>query len=206
MRTMWRIGGMILLLLLAPFLLISVSCVSGGVKSAGEESAFVRIWDEGREGTVTAIACDAAGGIYCAGFTESSGKCETLLLKYESSGTLLWAKSWGTKSRDVLSAVAVDSAGNVYAAGGTQCDYEKSQGDALLLKYSSSGKLEWALTWATGWDDSISAIAIDTAGNIRCGENFHHASQRGASIRFLRRSFWGNSSNEISLTIADCGV
>jgi uncharacterized delta-60 repeat protein len=128
---------------------------------------FVKTWGGSNDDSLSAVSVDSAGNIYCAGYTESFGADgDALLLKYDSSGALLWAKTWGGSGLDILNAVAVDSAGNIYCAGATYSF--DAAGDALLLKYDSSGTLQWAKTWGgSGWD-ILNAVAIDSAGNIYC--------------------------------------
>jgi hypothetical protein len=118
---------------------------------------------------VHAVAVDSQGSIYCAGWTSSfgAGWYDTLLLKYDSSGTLAWARTWGGSNDDYLCAVAVTPGGNIYCAGYTQC-FGAGWWDALLLKYSSSGALVWARTWGGGYSNYLSAVAVDSLGSAYC--------------------------------------
>jgi len=126
---------------------------------------FVKTWGGSSGDSLYAVAVDSTGNIYCAGVTYSFGAGgDALLLKYDSSGTLQWAKTWSGSSWDILSAVAVDSAGNIYCAGYFGAGYS----NALLLKYDSSGALQWAKTWGGSSWDILSAVAVDSAGNIYC--------------------------------------
>jgi hypothetical protein len=82
-----------------------------------------------------AIALDADANIYMAGYfcgatikfspftltnantNISSATSDLFLTKYDSSGTVLWAKRTGSVGDDVASSVAVDNAGGVYVVG-----------------------------------------------------------------------------------------
>jgi hypothetical protein len=81
-----------------------------------------------------AIALDASGGIYVAGYTYSTdfpvtdgaaqaalgGQCDAFLFKLTPTGdTLLYATYLGGSNNDAGSGVAVDSSGNVYLGGWT---------------------------------------------------------------------------------------
>ncbi|OQB68623.1 MAG: Beta-propeller repeat protein [Spirochaetes bacterium ADurb.Bin133] len=103
-------------------------------------------------------------------------------MKYDSSGTALWAKSVtaGTNTSSFRS-VAVDSSGNVYAAG-----YQVSTGsytygagvsvagssayrcNVVLVKYNSSGAALWAksVTSGTSGESQFNSVAVDSSGNI----------------------------------------
>jgi len=119
--------------------------------------------------TFNAVAVDSSGNVYAAG--------NTVLMKYNSSGTLLWAKSASTSSFD---AVAVDSLGNVYAAGycsGSGWVYYDSMGigaysaydgsNAVLVKYNSDGAAQWARsTQAASNYSYFNAVAVDSLGNV----------------------------------------
>jgi len=124
---------------------------------------WARTWGGSGDDSMSAVAVDSGGNIYCAGFTSSfgTGEWDALLLKYDSSGTLRWAKTWGSSNRDELRGVAVDSSGNIYCAG-------TSNGDGLIMKYDSSGALRWAKTWGGSGSDSVGAVVVDSSGNIYC--------------------------------------
>ncbi len=89
------------------------------------------------------------------------------------SSTLEWVKQFGTASdSDQAKDVAVDSAGNVYVVGyttgqilGTNAGFY----DGFLLKYNSSGVLQWTQGIQTGTNDYVNAVAVDSAGNIYIG-------------------------------------
>jgi hypothetical protein len=81
-----------------------------------------------------AIALDASGAVYVAGYTYSSdfpvttgavqtanaGSCDAFLFKLSPTGdTLLYATYLGGSGNDTASGVAVDASGNVYFGGWT---------------------------------------------------------------------------------------
>lgn len=140
------------------------------------------------------IAVDASGNIYAAGYQAGPGKYtygtdvsvagtssgNVVLVKYNTSGTALWAKSItaGTDS-SIYTSVAVDASGNIYAAGcqgGTgSCTYgvgvsvagSYSDENVVLVKYNSSGNALWARSVTTGNHRSIFySVDVDASGNI----------------------------------------
>ena len=140
------------------------------------------------------IAVDNAGNIYAAGFQQGTGNYDygsgniagtstgdnLLLVKYDPSGTVLWARTMTAGSGDTFfSAIAVDSSGNVYAAGdqyGTgSYNYGGSSvpisgtslnSNPVLVKYDPSGTALWARTISAGTVNArFRDVVIDNLGN-----------------------------------------
>lgn len=119
-------------------------------------------------------------GIYAAGFIRGTvafsfdsqsvlgtySSFNTVLVKYDTSGNALWAKSVSAGSNDsYLNSVSVGSDG-IYAAGyinntgtytfGTQSVNGTFSGfNAVLVKYNTSGDAVWAKSVAAGSSNSI---------------------------------------------------
>jgi len=157
----------------------------------------------------SAVAVDSSGNVYAAGSQNGNGTytygtgvsaqganstiygrgSNAVLVKYNSSGTALWARTVSTGDNDSgFSTVAVDSSGNVYAAGsqsgngtytygtGVSAQGTCSGSNVVLVKYNSNGTALWARTVSTGDNGSgFSAVAVDTSGNV-----YAAGSQRGA--------------------------
>ncbi|HNZ28040.1 MAG TPA: hypothetical protein PKK13_12520, partial [Spirochaetota bacterium] len=101
------------------------------------------------------VAVDSSGNVYAAGYQEGTGSytygegvsvagsyadgSNVVLVKYDSSGNALWAKSV-TAGTDVssFSSVAVDSSGNVYAAGYQYGTGSYTYGEGVSVAGSSS--------------------------------------------------------------------
>lgn len=83
-------------------------------------------------------------------------------------GTNAWSKFWNGPAgkADKGMDVAVSASGAVYVVGSSQ----KASGasTALVLKYSSGGKLAWARRWSgpTGSNPSAARVLIDAKGRI----------------------------------------
>jgi uncharacterized delta-60 repeat protein len=200
------------------YLITNVSPPGGGTVMRSPEGAesptpeFVKTWGGSSYDYLFAVAVDSAGNIYCAGFTWSfgAGNYDALLLKYNSSGTLQWAKTWGGSGNDFLYAVAVDSAGNIYCAGRTY-SFGAGYDDALLLKYDSSGALQWAKTWGGSSNDTLYGVAVDSAGNIYCagwtysfgaGENDALLLKYNSSGALQWAKTWGGSNYDYLYAVA----
>ncbi len=81
-----------------------------------------------------------------------------LLLKYNSSGNLLWNRTWRDSYSDVGYGIVLDVSGNAIITGYTRSD-------AFIFKYNSSGDL--LLNKTSGvWDhDEGHGIVLDASGN-----------------------------------------
>ena len=75
----------------------------------------------------TAIAGDAAGGIFVTGYTgRQADNYDAITLKYNQDGHLIWETRYDNVQPDKIcadlsTAIAVDAAGNIYIAGTTEC-------------------------------------------------------------------------------------
>jgi murein DD-endopeptidase MepM/ murein hydrolase activator NlpD len=129
--------------------------------------AWNHTWGGIAADSVSAISRDSNGNLYLAGTTSSfgAGGQDVLLLKYDSSGNLLWEKTWGGSSDEYATAVAVDSAGNILVTGGTD-SFGAGWFDVFLLKFDDSGNLLWSNTWGGGSFDVGHDISFDTSGNV----------------------------------------
>jgi hypothetical protein len=115
------------------------------------------------------VAVDAFGNVYVVGTTNSfgAGGSDVVLLKYDSSGKLLFQKTWGGIQNDFGTALTVDSGGYVYLTG-----YTYSLGPSpgisavILLKYDPSGNLLSHSTWGGSKNDFGTAIAVDIDANV----------------------------------------
>lgn len=127
----------------------------------------IHTWGGSSTDIGNAVATDSAGNIYIAGSTTSfgAGGQDVLLLKYDSSGNLIWAKTWGGPNNDSGNAVLVGNDGSVYVVGQTQ-SYGAGWYDVLVLKFDSFGTLQWSRTWGGGSFDVGYDLSFDQSGNL----------------------------------------
>ncbi len=109
-----------------------------------------------------AIAVDAQGGAYAAGFFAeklvgpfgtliTQGKKDFFLARFTSDGGLEWLKSGGGTLDDVATSLAINPQGGVYLAGGFVVSMvvdgvtlsSAGNQDAFLARFSSAGNLQW---------------------------------------------------------------
>ena len=123
-------------------------------------------------GQANAVAVDAAGNVYAAGYIGDGVIFNTnydyLVVKFGPDGTQRWAQRYdgpGVNS-DFAEQVVVDAAGNVYATGfsyGADFDY-----DWATLKFAADGSLRWErrLDAPGRSDDRAADMALLPDGNV----------------------------------------
>ena len=116
------------------------------------------VWAECR-----GMSLDSIGNIYISGITQGElGDPDLYLVKYDSSGTLLWNTTWGGSEWDEPNAISLDSSDNIYISGiseGAVSSY------FFLLKYNGLDLLEWNLTPGIEGNDH-GLIVLDCEDNI----------------------------------------
>jgi hypothetical protein len=140
-------------------------------------------------------ATDATGNVYVTGCytypsitfgtftltnTDTIGRNNMFIVKYDSSGNELWAKSAGGWGDDFGGySTATDASGNVYVTGLytsstitfgtftlTNADPIGNLGDIFIVKYDATGNVLWAKgEGGTGYDGANS-ISTDASGNV----------------------------------------
>ncbi|MDB6123035.1 MAG: hypothetical protein JWQ71_2028, partial [Pedosphaera sp.] len=161
------------------------------------DSAGNVVWAKKAGGTAddfgNAIAMDVSGNVYITGYFLSTnanfsgtiltnlGSADIFVAKYNSAGTLLWAKLAGGNGYDAGNGIAVDSAGNSYVTGffySTSANFgnitltNNGQNNIFVAKYDSAGNVLWAKQAGGTSFDMGFAIAADAAGNSYITGNF----------------------------------
>jgi hypothetical protein len=134
------------------------------------------------------VTVDASGNVIVGGLTESGlsdqsdggvdgGAVSYLFVrKFDSSGTELWTRQFGSTgeqvngSANVLGTANVDGVGNVYFVGitdGTLPGQTNSgREDAFLRKYDPAGTELWTRQFGTSENDGGRAVSADRDGNV----------------------------------------
>ena len=118
--------------------------------------------DNGR-GNILAI--DASGNSYVVGSINEAGNINLILFKYNSSGTFQWQKKLSGASNENGYGVAVDSSGNVYVSGSTDTQ-GAGNNDALIVKYNSSGTVQWQRILGGTGNEEAYDVAVDSSANV----------------------------------------
>ena len=134
---------------------------------------WVRLFNSGlnQNDKVTDMKIDNSGNIYMCGSVEyTSSLKDVLLLKYNSSGELLWSRTWrgtGVNSNESsASKILFDSEGFIYVMG--TASIATNYLDFLVIKYDPNGDTVWVRTF-DGMNENVDVatdIVIDNNDNI----------------------------------------
>lgn len=144
--------------------------------------------DEGK-----AMAVDASGNVYVTGYFNGSpdfdpgtgtttltaaGSNDVFVCKFSTSGTLTWAKSFGTTTEECGMAIDIDASGNAYTTGyfygavdfdpgaGTKTLTPSGNNDVFISKLDVSGNYVWAKKMGGTNFDFGTALTLDNNGNV----------------------------------------
>jgi hypothetical protein len=145
------------------------------------------------------IKVDASGNVYTTGYFNgavdfdpdsgtanltSVGSDDVFIQKLDSSGSFLWARSFGASSNDLGHSIKIDALGNVYTTGfflgtvdfdpgvGTANLTPAGSGDIFVQKLDASGNFLWAKSFGGSSFDIGHSITVDSSGNAYTIGNF----------------------------------
>ncbi|NVM31326.1 MAG: hypothetical protein HWN65_20980 [Candidatus Helarchaeota archaeon] len=118
-------------------------------------------WGDSHNDEVHGLTIDKNNFIYVTGFTKnpSTAKPDIFIRKYNSSGSLIWNRTWGGSEDDVGWGIGVDGNNDIYLSGYTS-SFGAGQSDILFLKYDSEGNQIWNYTWGNSYDDKGYRMSI----------------------------------------------
>lgn len=135
------------------------------------------------------VAADTKGNAWVAGYfkdtltvgstvmtaapNDGTDDYECFLLKYDSTGTALWAKSFGGGKSQRITDVAVDNAGNAYVVGfyddtlsiGSTLFLETQSDGGFLAKFDKNGVFKWAVNIHGYGDQDINSVDVLANGS-----------------------------------------
>ena len=137
--------------------------------------AWSRQYGSASSESADAAAVDGLGNVYITGHTLGDlfgtpiGDYDVFLAKFDTNGTLLWNRKFGTPSADWPHGLVADAQGNVFVSGRTGGDLAaQSVGndDAFVLKFDPTGENVWSYQLgSTSWDYRA-AVDLDSHGNL----------------------------------------
>src|SRR2546428_80762 len=135
------------------------------------------------EDEAIAIAVDASGAYVVGrtngalpgqtnGGTDGSFPYDAFVIKYDTSGNVLWTRQFGTSHFDQANGIALDASG-VYVSGLTwdalPGQTSAGSGDAFLRKYDASGNVLWTRQFGSSDFDQADNVAVDASGAYVAG-------------------------------------
>ncbi len=163
------------------------------VTPAEVKEGWARTWGGADYDSGFSVATDNSGNVFVAGSFQgtvdfdpgsgadihaSNGESDVFLSKFDSSGTFLWARTWGGGSSDWARSIATAGWGVVYVTGvfsetvdfdpGSGVDSHASNGswDVFLTTFDSSGNHLGARTWGGGEADTGNGVAVGNSGDV----------------------------------------
>ncbi len=198
------------------------------INAAGSAITYSTFLGGSAEDTSTEVAVDGSGNAYLTGSTTSTsfpgvsggslqssngGGYDAFLTKINAAGTAItYATFLGGSGDDLSSDIVIDGSGNAIVGGvtasssfpgvtGSSLQSANAGGtyDAFLTKINSSGS---AITWSTFLGasglDYLSAVALDSSGNVLAAGNTDSTSFPGVTGGSLQSS--NNGGNDAFLT------
>ncbi|MBO7570811.1 MAG: T9SS type B sorting domain-containing protein [Bacteroidales bacterium] len=107
-------------------------------------------------------------------FQNARGGDDSYLIKFDTEGNMVWAKTYASAGNDYGRRVACDNAGNIYLAGefkgsmsmeGNNLQSANDLG-VYLAKLNPTGVAQWAVQFGAAGNDSVRAMSVSSAGNV----------------------------------------
>lgn len=147
-----------------------------------------------------AITTDAAQNVYVAGYFQSSslvlgtytlantsniGEADIFIAKYDETGNLLWATSYGGPNFEYPYAIAADASGNLFVTGtfggatatfGSYTLNNLGQNDSYVLRLDTAGTIQWIEHVGFNQDDILTAGSLNGLGHFVVAGSYQSSS------------------------------
>ncbi|MBN8643154.1 MAG: T9SS type A sorting domain-containing protein [Flavobacteriales bacterium] len=159
-----------------------------------------------RNECIYSVASDNSGNVYGAGYfdsvssvfnsttvsnTSSTAYSDAFLVKYDSSGSILWIKTIGGSLSERIKAIDVDSEGNVYVFGsfsstsvtiGSFVLTSSANSNLFLAKYNANGDVVWAKKISASASATSEVIDVNDSGKLSLSGSFGTSSLMFESV------------------------
>ncbi len=129
-----------------------------------------------------AVQATSDGGYIVAGYTESfgAGHKDAWIIKLKSTGDVEWQKTYGGHLDESAHSIQETSDGGFVVAGDTG-SFGAGNGDAWLLKLTSTGDIEWQKSYGGSWIDGANCVQETSDGGYIVG-GYYKSADRNAWI------------------------
>ncbi|MCW3104102.1 MAG: hypothetical protein JWO09_2542 [Bacteroidetes bacterium] len=163
-----------------------------------------------------AVCNDSAGDIYITGSFEltpitfgsytlpNAGSTDIYIAKYNSAGTVLWAKSIGGSSDETGYSICTDNYGYIYVTGffySPSISFDSytltNNGitNIFIAKYDPLGNVVWAKSAGGSIQDLSYSVTSDNSGNIYLSGSMYSPSMIMGTDTLINSDASGNSSD-----------
>ena len=120
-------------------------------------------WDNGENELGYDISLDSQKNIYIAGANGTTfPNWDGILLKFNSTGDLVWKKSYNGGSSDGFWGIHIDSNDDIFVV----CSSITTSYDSIVFKYNTTGDLQWMSIFGGPSYQTCYDITLDSIGNI----------------------------------------
>ncbi|HYH48834.1 MAG TPA: SBBP repeat-containing protein [Acidimicrobiia bacterium] len=161
----------------------------GQVSSAGGWDAFLRkytpageeVWTRqfggGGGESAASVRIDQTGNAYVVGGTRAAlpgqtniGDFDSFIVKFDPTGSMVWARQFGTTVEDYALTVSLDAHGNPIVAGETSGRLAGAAAagglDGFVRQYSPDGDVAWTRQFGSALDDFAVGSAVGPSGDV----------------------------------------
>jgi uncharacterized delta-60 repeat protein len=111
------------------------------------------------------VVVDSSNNAYVAGYSRAGSIIRMILVKFDSTGAIVWFRSFDNIYASITS-IAIDSSSNIYVGGtftGIPGITASIPGTGLLVKFDNAGTLVWSKT-ITGV--TVKGVAVDPSNKL----------------------------------------
>ena len=153
---------------------------------------WTRTFDKNKYDYPAAIVTDGYNDVYIVGHTFLQANWENKdvqIVKYSSSGTLLWDRTLDFDDEDYGISITTDSSNNIYLCGSSRATTTNT--DYIAAKYDRYGTLQWSKKWGGLYSESALDLIVDSSNNIFI-TGYEYVSGSHEEVTLLKLSNSGN--------------
>lgn len=151
-------------------LAVLLSAMCAGMTAGCSDQYWIRAYGGSGEDSISVVRQTADGGYIAGGNSSSfvSAGSEIMIMKLNGDGTVAWQKTYSTKECTTFYCIRETSDGG-YIVAGKQNDSTLQYRNALILKLTGSGDIEWQKSYGRNGCLIYSIAQIGDGGYIAAG-------------------------------------